>query len=106
MIVRLGPGAERIPLTIADADAEAGTISLVIQAVGKSTYDLCDLQAGDAITDVAGPLGRPTDVIESGHAVLRGRRRRHRGASCRSRRPSTAPASTSRASSAAVRASG
>jgi ferredoxin--NADP+ reductase len=72
VIVRLGPGAERIPLTIADADAEAGTISLVIQSVGKSTADLVDLQPGDAIRDVAGPLGRPTDLIERGHAVCVG----------------------------------
>ena len=72
VIVRLGPGAERIPLTIADADAEAGTISLVIQSVGKSTSDLVELAPGDAIQDVAGPLGRPTDLIDRGHAVCVG----------------------------------
>ena len=72
VIVRLGPGAERIPLTIADADADAGTITLVIQAVGKSTQDLSELRVGDAITDVAGPLGRPTELIEHGHAVCVG----------------------------------
>jgi ferredoxin--NADP+ reductase len=72
VIVRLGPWAERIPLTIADADPERGSITLVIQAVGKSTMDLCELQPGDAITDVAGPLGRPTDLIEAGHAVCVG----------------------------------
>jgi ferredoxin--NADP+ reductase len=72
VIVRLGKGAERIPLTIADADPEAGTISLIIQAVGKSTMDLVDLEVGGAIEDVAGPLGRATDLIESGHAVCVG----------------------------------
>jgi ferredoxin/flavodoxin---NADP+ reductase len=72
VIVRLGPGAERIPLTIADADAAAGTISLVIQAIGKSTSDLCDLQPGEAIRDVAGPLGMATDLLEHGRAVLVG----------------------------------
>lgn len=72
VIVRRGPGAERIPLTIADADAAAGTITLVIQAVGKSTNELVALRAGDAITDVAGPLGRATDLVESGHAVCVG----------------------------------
>jgi len=72
VIVRRGPGAERIPLTIADADAAAGTISLVIQSVGKSTTDLVELQPGDAIRDIAGPLGRPTELIESGHAVCVG----------------------------------
>jgi ferredoxin--NADP+ reductase len=72
VIVRRGEGAERIPLTIADANAEAGTITLVIQAVGKTTADLCDLSVGDAITDVAGPLGKATDLIEQGHAVCVG----------------------------------
>jgi ferredoxin--NADP+ reductase len=72
VIVHLGRGAERIPLTIADGDAEAGTISLVIQAIGKSTTDLVELQPGDAIADVAGPLGKPTDLPEHGHAVCVG----------------------------------
>ncbi|HEU0235792.1 MAG TPA: sulfide/dihydroorotate dehydrogenase-like FAD/NAD-binding protein, partial [Candidatus Limnocylindrales bacterium] len=72
VMVRLGPGAERIPLTIADGDAEAGTISLVVQSVGKSTADLVELGVGDAIQDVAGPLGRPTDLLERGHAVCVG----------------------------------
>jgi len=72
VIVRLGPGAERIPLTIADADPVAGTITLIIQSVGKSTADLVDLRPGDAITDVAGPLGRATELIERGHAVCVG----------------------------------
>jgi ferredoxin--NADP+ reductase len=72
VIVRLGPGAERIPLTIADADPIGGTITLIIQAVGKSTADLVELRPGDAIQDVAGPLGRPTDLIEAGRAVCVG----------------------------------
>jgi ferredoxin--NADP+ reductase len=72
VIVHLGRGAERIPLTIADGDAEAGTISLVIQAVGKSTTDLVELQPGDAIADIAGPLGRPTDLPDHGRAVCVG----------------------------------
>jgi ferredoxin--NADP+ reductase len=72
VIVRRGPGAERIPLTIADADPGAGTIDLVIQAIGKSTTDLVEMEPGEAITDVAGPLGRPTELIESGHAVCVG----------------------------------
>ncbi|MEO5918166.1 MAG: sulfide/dihydroorotate dehydrogenase-like FAD/NAD-binding protein [Candidatus Limnocylindrales bacterium] len=72
VIVHLGPGAERIPLTIADGDSAAGTISLVIQAIGKSTTDLVELQPGDAIADIAGPLGRPTELPESGHAVCVG----------------------------------
>jgi ferredoxin/flavodoxin---NADP+ reductase len=72
VIVRIGEGAERVPLTIADADAEAGTITLTIQAVGKTSCDLCMLQVGDAIQDVAGPLGEATDLIDSGHAVCVG----------------------------------
>jgi ferredoxin--NADP+ reductase len=69
VIVRLGPGAERIPLTIAESDAAAGTIVLVIQAVGKSTSDLVALAPGDRISDVVGPLGRPSDLVAEGTAV-------------------------------------
>ena len=72
VIVHMGPGAERIPLTIADGDAEAGTITLVIQSVGKSTGDLVALEVGESIADIAGPLGRPTELIESGHAICVG----------------------------------
>lgn len=72
VIVRLGPGAERIPLTIADADPDTGTITLIIQAVGKSTMDLVELRPGGVIQDVAGPLGSPTELIEAGHAVCVG----------------------------------
>lgn len=72
VIVRREEGSERIPLTIADADPEAGTITLVIQAVGKSSCDICVLRVGDAIRDVAGPLGRATELIEKGHAVCVG----------------------------------
>ena len=72
VIVRLAEGAERIPLTIADADPVAGTISLIIQGIGVSTMDLVALQPGDAIRDVAGPLGRATDLIDHGHAVCVG----------------------------------
>jgi ferredoxin/flavodoxin---NADP+ reductase len=72
VIVRLGEGAERIPLTIADADPKAGTIALVIQAVGKSTQELVALEPGQAITDIAGPLGHPTELIATGRAVCIG----------------------------------
>ena len=72
VIVHLGPGAERIPLTIADGDPVAGTITLIIQEVGKSTADLVELEPGGAIADIAGPLGRPTDLLEHGHAVCVG----------------------------------
>ena len=69
VIVRLGPGAERIPLTIVDSDVAAGTIDLVVQAVGKSTSDLVAVGGGGWIDDVVGPLGHPTDLITKGTAV-------------------------------------
>ena len=72
VIVRRGPGAERIPLTIADNDPEAGTITLMIQAIGASTTELTGLQVGDAIQDVAGPLGAETHLLTTGHAVCVG----------------------------------
>lgn len=72
VIVRLAEASERIPLTIADADPERGSITLVIQAVGKSTRELVALEPGQAIQDIAGPLGRPTELIDSGHAVCVG----------------------------------
>jgi len=72
VIVRLGEGAERIPLTIADGDPNAGTIALVIQAVGKSTRELVALEPGQAISDIAGPLGHPTELIASGRALCIG----------------------------------
>jgi ferredoxin--NADP+ reductase len=72
VIVRRGEEAERIPLTIADGDPAAGTIALVIQAVGKSTRELVALEVGQAIRDIAGPLGHPTELIGSGRAVCIG----------------------------------
>jgi ferredoxin--NADP+ reductase len=72
VIVRADVGAERIPLTIADADPESGTITLIIQAIGKSTEDLVALEVGGAIRDVAGPLGMPTELLESGSAICVG----------------------------------
>lgn len=72
VIVRAREGDERIPLTIADSDPAKGTIALVIQALGKSTRELVAMQVGDAIRDVAGPLGHPTELIASGRAVCVG----------------------------------
>ena len=68
VIVRLGPGAERVPLTIADGDPVAGTMTLVIQSVGRSTHDLASLEPGQTIQDVSGPLGRPTALLKRGSA--------------------------------------
>jgi ferredoxin--NADP+ reductase len=72
VIVRRGDGAERIPLTIADADPAAGRITLVVQAVGKSTRDLVALEPDEFIQDIAGPLGHATELIAAGHAVCVG----------------------------------
>jgi ferredoxin--NADP+ reductase len=72
VIVRLAENSERIPLTIADSNPTSGAITLVIQAVGKSTNELVALETGDCIRDVAGPLGHPTELIESGHALCIG----------------------------------
>src|SRR5581483_3499645 len=72
VIVRHKPGAERIPLTIAGCDRSAGTIDLIIQAVGATTRQICALEAGSTLSDVAGPLGSPTHIEYVGHAVIVG----------------------------------
>ncbi len=64
--------SERVPLTIADANPEEGTITLVIQAVGASSRALTELQVGDQIEAIAGPLGHATELISSGRAVCVG----------------------------------
>lgn len=70
VIVRCGEGGERIPLTISDADEQAGTVTLVVQAVGVSTRKICALEAGDSLTDLVGPLGRATAVGKREGTVL------------------------------------
>ena len=72
VIVRTGEGGERIPLTIADADPDRGTITLVVQAIGESSKDICALEPGDCFTDLVGPLGRATDIAYRGTVVCCG----------------------------------
>lgn len=72
IIVRVGEMGERVPLTISDANIEKGTITLVVQKVGASSSRLCDLNEGDYITDVVGPLGRPTDIEKVGTVLACG----------------------------------
>lgn len=72
VIVRTGEGGERIPLTIADADLQRGTITLVIQAIGDSTRKICALEPGDCFTDVVGPLGQATHIEKVGTVVCCG----------------------------------
>ncbi|MBU0718501.1 MAG: sulfide/dihydroorotate dehydrogenase-like FAD/NAD-binding protein [Planctomycetes bacterium] len=72
VIVRVQEGGERIPLTVASSNAETGIITLVIQVVGSTTEMLCNLSAGESIANVVGPLGKPTEIENFGHAVLVG----------------------------------
>jgi ferredoxin--NADP+ reductase len=72
VIVRVCEGGERIPLTIAESSPGTGTITLVVQVIGATTERLCSLGWGDAITNVVGPLGKPTEIAHFGHVVLVG----------------------------------
>lgn len=72
VIVRACEGGERIPLTIADADTKAGTITLVVQEVGVSTKKICALNPGEELTDVVGPLGQATHISNVGTVVCCG----------------------------------
>ncbi len=72
IMLRINKKGERFPLTIADADAKKGTITIIFQEVGKSTYELGTFETGDAIQDVVGPLGQPTEVEKFGRIVCIG----------------------------------
>lgn len=72
VIVRVGEKGERIPLTIADSDLDAGTITLVVQSVGRSSKKLCDLNEGEYVTDVVGPLGQATTIKKYGTVICAG----------------------------------
>ncbi len=72
IIVRIGQKGERMPLTIADADTDKGTITIVVQKVGLSSIKLCDMNVGDYITDVVGPLGNPTHIKKFGTVICAG----------------------------------
>ena len=72
VIVRVGEKGERMPLTISDADVEKGTITLVVQKMGVSSTKLCDLKEGDYITDLVGPLGKPTHIEKVGTVLACG----------------------------------
>lgn len=69
VIVRVDAQSERMPLTIADADIEKGTITLVVQRIGVSSAKLCALEVGDEIRDLVGPLGKATDIQLFGTVV-------------------------------------
>lgn len=72
IVLRVREGGERIPLTIVDSDPEEGTITLVIQGIGKSTKEINSLKAGETIEDLAGPLGMPSHIENFGTAVVIG----------------------------------
>ena len=72
VIVRVDKKGERMPLTIAGADIEKGTITLVVQMVGLSSKKLCALGEGDFVADVVGPLGNPTRIEKYGTVVCAG----------------------------------
>ncbi len=72
IILRLHAHGERIPLTIADSDAEKGTITIIVQGIGKTTKLLNTLGAGDAILDLVGPLGKPSEIELFGTVVVIG----------------------------------
>ena len=72
VIVRVGEKGERMPLTIAGADLNKGTITLVVQEVGLSSTKLCNLEVGEYITDVVGPLGQATHIENFGTVVCAG----------------------------------
>jgi ferredoxin/flavodoxin---NADP+ reductase len=72
VILRIYEEGERIPVTIENSDAKRGTISIVVQAAGKTTHLLNSLETGDSILDVVGPLGKPSDVRNYGTVVVVG----------------------------------
>lgn len=69
VIVRYGEGGERIPLSVADWDRNAGTVTIVFMEVGASTGKLARLKAGDSIPTLAGPLGKPTAIATTGQVL-------------------------------------
>src|ERR1051326_1738516 len=69
-MARIDEHAERIPLTVADFNIRAGTVTVVIQAVGKTTNEMMTLREGDAILDFIGPLGLPSHIRKLGGTVV------------------------------------
>ncbi len=72
VLIRICEGGERIPITLADVDSEEGSITLIIQSVGKTTLKLAQMNVGDSIPDIAGPLGQATHIEKVGHVVCVG----------------------------------
>ena len=72
VVIQTSETGERIPMTIVDSDADAGTITLIVQGVGKSTLEMNRLEAGDVVHHIVGPLGRPSRIERFGHVVVIG----------------------------------
>jgi len=72
IILRIDKNGERIPLTISDADVEKGTITIIVQRVGVSSHKLCDMNVGDFLLDVVGPLGQATHISNVGTVLCAG----------------------------------
>ena len=72
VILRVSETGERVPISLTDFDAATGRITLVVQAVGRTSRLICALEQGDEILDVAGPLGKPVVLPHEGHAVVIG----------------------------------
>lgn len=70
IIVRINEEGERIPLTICDYDRQKGTVTIVFQTVGASTYKMAELKAGDAFHDFVGPLGQPSELVKESKEEL------------------------------------
>ncbi len=72
VIIRVDDKGERIPLTIANSDKEKGTITVIVQAIGKTTTKLNSMETGDSVADVVGPLGKPSHIDYFGKVVTIG----------------------------------
>ena len=72
VVIRHNEKGERIPLTVADYDRDRGTITIIFQEVGKSTYQMGELTVGDTLLDVVGPLGQPSEIANYGTVVCIG----------------------------------
>lgn len=72
VMLRVNEAGERVPVTITDFNRKAGTITIVVQVVGKTTAMICSLEEGDEILDFVGPLGRPVALPNEGHVLLIG----------------------------------
>lgn len=72
VVIRHNEKGERIPLTVADYDRDRGTITIIFQEVGKSTYQMGELNVGDTLLDVVGPLGQPSEIANYGTVVCIG----------------------------------